>query len=75
MLDVAGIPDAPRPGSRSPYLLQHPPFEEDSCLSPRPRRSYRKHEMMFHAVGPGLAIDEPEPMTKLFVKDLEVGIA
>jgi phosphotriesterase-related protein len=30
---------------------------------------------MFHAVGPGLAIDEPEPMTKLFVKDLEVGIA
>ncbi|GAA4554595.1 phosphotriesterase-related protein [Pseudonocardia xishanensis] len=37
--------------------------------------TYRDVPLMFHTVGPGLAIDIDEPMTPLFVNDLEKGIA
>ena len=37
--------------------------------------TYNEVPFQFHHNGPGLMFDQPEPMTKLFVKDIEHGIA
>ncbi|TNM36512.1 phosphotriesterase [Nocardioides albidus] len=37
--------------------------------------TYHDEPVQFHFNGPGLAFDQPEPMTALFVKDIREGIA
>lgn len=37
--------------------------------------TYNEVPMQFHFMGPGLLFDLPEPMTELFVRDIEHGIA